>query len=129
MTDEESRPGDMFYRGDADEAVRKLAEELGWADELDELIESGNRELQKKWDARTDMEGPPAAAVELIDEPIARNPSTRQKKTRKSKAIVSSSDEDDAQALGKGQDPTKVPEDEIRDFQRLIIGDMDRRRG
>ncbi|ORX40458.1 DHS-like NAD/FAD-binding domain-containing protein [Kockovaella imperatae] len=46
---EDTRPTDMFYQGDADDAVRKLAEEIGWADELEQMIQEGHAALAAKW--------------------------------------------------------------------------------
>ena len=45
----EGRSGDMFWEGDADEGVRLLAEELGWREELEEMIAEGTKRLEEEW--------------------------------------------------------------------------------
>jgi hypothetical protein len=44
-----SKRKDSMFLGDTDDAVRILARELKWEDELDELIAEGRRELEIKW--------------------------------------------------------------------------------
>ncbi|WWD19882.1 hypothetical protein CI109_104351 [Kwoniella shandongensis] len=39
---------DMYWEGDADEGVWKLVKELGWEDELEEMIEVGREEIDRK---------------------------------------------------------------------------------
>jgi len=39
---------DVFLQGKCDEQIRELCQELGWADELDELINTRNEELDAK---------------------------------------------------------------------------------
>jgi len=39
---------DVFWEGDADDGVMQLAEELGWGDELRDLIKSGRAKLRKE---------------------------------------------------------------------------------
>ncbi|KAK1922304.1 DHS-like NAD/FAD-binding domain-containing protein [Papiliotrema laurentii] len=45
------RPGDLFWKGDADDGVRELCEALGWGEKLERAIEQGRRELNRKWDS------------------------------------------------------------------------------
>ena len=45
------RPGDLFWKGDADDGVRELCEALGWGDKLERAIEQGRTELNRKWDS------------------------------------------------------------------------------
>ncbi|AFR96356.2 NAD-dependent histone deacetylase SIR2 [Cryptococcus neoformans C23] len=40
---------DMFCEGDADLGAWKLAEELGWKDELEEMVKKGREELEREW--------------------------------------------------------------------------------
>jgi hypothetical protein len=50
MTTEEKGDGrDKFWEGDADDGVRRLAQELGWGDELEEMIKEGTERLGKEW--------------------------------------------------------------------------------
>ena len=41
---------DTFWEGNADEGVRVLAEELGWTEELEEMIKEGKERLTKEWE-------------------------------------------------------------------------------
>lgn len=45
-----SRKGDKYWEGDCDKAVKRLAEELDWTEELDELMASGKADLNRKWE-------------------------------------------------------------------------------
>lgn len=47
--EDEARSRDIFWGGDADDGVRRLAEELGWAEELEKVIKEGRRELEETW--------------------------------------------------------------------------------
>ncbi|KAI9303402.1 DHS-like NAD/FAD-binding domain-containing protein [Cunninghamella echinulata] len=40
---------DVLFLGDCDEGIEKLAELLGWKDELDKLYEKGNEKLKSEW--------------------------------------------------------------------------------
>jgi len=42
---------DSFWEGDADEGVRRLAEELGWTEEMEGMIDEGSEKLGKEWAA------------------------------------------------------------------------------
>jgi hypothetical protein len=45
------RSTDKFWKGDADAGVRRLCDELGWRDDLENLIKEGHRSLKKKWES------------------------------------------------------------------------------
>lgn len=45
--DDESR--DRFWEGDADDGVRRMAKELGWGEELEEMIKEGTERFEKEW--------------------------------------------------------------------------------
>ncbi|RSH91496.1 Sir2 histone deacetylase Hst2 [Saitozyma podzolica] len=47
--EDEARSRDIFWGGDADDGVRRLAEELGWEEELEKVIKEGRRELEEMW--------------------------------------------------------------------------------
>lgn len=40
---------DSVYLGDADEGIAILAKELGWTEDLEEMMRQGRRELEEKW--------------------------------------------------------------------------------
>jgi hypothetical protein len=40
---------DRFWEGDADDGVRRMAKELGWGEELEEMIKQGTERLEKEW--------------------------------------------------------------------------------
>lgn len=40
---------DRFWEGDADDGVRRMAKELGWGEELEEMIRGGTERLEKEW--------------------------------------------------------------------------------
>ena len=40
---------DRFWEGDADDGVRRMAKELGWGEELEEMIREGTERLEKEW--------------------------------------------------------------------------------
>lgn len=44
---------DRFWEGDADDGVRRLAAELGWGDELEEMIVEGTKRLKEKWEQKS----------------------------------------------------------------------------
>ncbi len=46
---------DTFWEGDADEGVRKIAEELGWGGELEGMIKEGREKLRKEWEQMDGM--------------------------------------------------------------------------
>lgn len=43
---------DRFWEGDADDGVRRLAAELGWGEELEEMIVEGTQRLKEEWEAK-----------------------------------------------------------------------------
>jgi len=45
--DDDSR--DRFWEGDADDGVRRMAKELGWGEELEEMIKEGTERLENEW--------------------------------------------------------------------------------
>lgn len=49
----------MLWKGDADEGVRQLCDELGWEEELDGMTKEGRVDLEKKW---REMESTPEQA-------------------------------------------------------------------
>ena len=57
---------DEIWQGDSDEGVRALADELGWREELEEMIIAGREELKAKWTAEAERLG-----VELPSEGTA----------------------------------------------------------
>ncbi|WVQ75653.1 hypothetical protein IAR50_005282 [Cryptococcus sp. DSM 104548] len=40
---------DLFYEGNADDGSRRLTEQLGWDEELEELVRDGRKRLEKQW--------------------------------------------------------------------------------
>lgn len=53
-TDDKKEIGrDSFWEGDADDGVRRLAEELGWDEELDAMVMEGKGRLEREWEARS----------------------------------------------------------------------------
>ncbi|KAJ9109821.1 hypothetical protein QFC20_003237 [Naganishia adeliensis] len=50
----EDKTRDFFWQGEADVGIAKLAEKLGWKDELDQLVSSHQSELKKKWNIPLD---------------------------------------------------------------------------
>lgn len=52
---------DRFWEGDADDGVRRLAEELGWGEELEAMVTEGRERLEKEWKSEP-SEGEDAAA-------------------------------------------------------------------
>lgn len=48
-TEEKGDSRDKFWEGDADDGVRRLARELGWGDELEEMIKEGTERLEIEW--------------------------------------------------------------------------------
>ncbi|OCF30896.1 NAD-dependent histone deacetylase SIR2 [Kwoniella heveanensis BCC8398] len=61
---------DMYWEGDADDGVWRLAEKLGWSGELEEVIEKGKKDLERKYreaekvEAGDETETPPAKPEE-----------------------------------------------------------------
>ena len=47
--EEEDNSRDRFWEGDADDGVRRMAKELGWGEELEEMIKEGIERLEKEW--------------------------------------------------------------------------------
>ena len=47
--EEEDESRDRFWEGDADDGVRRMAKELGWGEELEEMIREGTERLEKEW--------------------------------------------------------------------------------
>jgi NAD-dependent histone deacetylase SIR2 len=47
--DKEDESRDRFWEGDADDGVRRMAKELGWGEELEEMIKEGTERLEKEW--------------------------------------------------------------------------------
>ena len=47
--DEKDDSRDRFWEGDADDGVRRMAKELGWGEELEEMIKEGTERLEKEW--------------------------------------------------------------------------------
>jgi hypothetical protein len=45
-----SRKRDKYWEGDCDEAVKRLAEELEWSEELDKLMANGKADLNRSWE-------------------------------------------------------------------------------
>lgn len=46
------RGRDRFWEGDADDGVRRLAAELGWGEELEDMIVEGTKRLKEEWEAK-----------------------------------------------------------------------------
>lgn len=42
---------DRFWKGDADDGVRQLCDELGWRDDLERLVKKGRTDLERKWES------------------------------------------------------------------------------
>lgn len=47
-----TRGSDSLWLGDADDGVRALVEELGWAEEFDEICQEGEKRLRADWHKR-----------------------------------------------------------------------------
>ena len=47
--DKQDDSRDRFWEGDADDGVRRMAKELGWGEELEEMIKEGTERLEKEW--------------------------------------------------------------------------------
>jgi hypothetical protein len=47
--DKEDESRDRFWEGDADDGVRRMAQELEWGEELEEMIKEGTERLEKEW--------------------------------------------------------------------------------
>jgi hypothetical protein len=59
---------DRFWEGDADDGVRRMAKELGWGEELEEMIKEGTERLEKEWaDASRDAD-PDKEVKEVVKE-------------------------------------------------------------
>lgn len=64
---------DMFCEGDADLGAWKLAEELGWKDELEEMVKKGREELEREWRKQEgDVAGEGTKEAEKTAEKVAK---------------------------------------------------------
>lgn len=64
--EDESR--DRFWEGDADEGVRRMAKELGWGEELEEMIREGTEKLEKEWADELKQQGPNEEVNKIVKE-------------------------------------------------------------
>ena len=115
IVDDESRPMDMFHQGDADAGVRQLAEELGWTEELDEMIRKGHKDLEQLWEERKKIAG----EGEMEDDGGAdggnEEPAVaRAQSAAKSVQAVVESEKSDG----------KIPLDEVQAMQKLNHVDL-----
>lgn len=63
----------MFYEGDADLGAWKLAEELGWKGELEEMVKKGREELEREWRKQEgDVAGEGTKEAEKTAEKVAK---------------------------------------------------------
>ncbi|KAL0247013.1 hypothetical protein I308_104046 [Cryptococcus tetragattii IND107] len=74
LLNDSSRPSrDIFYEGDADVGAWKLAEELGWKDELEEMVKKGREELQREWGKQEgDLAGEGTKEAERTADKVAK---------------------------------------------------------
>lgn len=71
LTTDDKDSRDRFWEGDADDGVRRLAQELGWGDELEEMIKEGTERLEKEWLDKTESaEDSAAAEVDKVVEEV-----------------------------------------------------------
>ncbi|WVQ94964.1 hypothetical protein IAU59_002055 [Kwoniella sp. CBS 9459] len=117
---------DMYWEGDADDGVWRLAEELGWNEELEEVIAKGRKELERKYREAEEIEaGISAGAPNRLDQAL----DTRHDGPEASKV----DDEDESDAIerakkgaeavepiggGKEQADEKSEEDELEEAIR-----------
>lgn len=59
---------DRFWEGDADDGVRRMAQELGWGDELEEMIKEGTERLEKEWADALKAESAETEVKEVVKE-------------------------------------------------------------
>jgi NAD-dependent histone deacetylase SIR2 len=79
LTTDDKDSRDRFWEGDADDGVRRLAQELGWGDELEEMIKEGTERLEKEWLDKTETSEDSAAAevdkvVGEVEDVVGSNP-------------------------------------------------------
>jgi hypothetical protein len=55
--EDEDDSRDRFWEGDADDGVRRMAKELGWGEELEEMIREGTEKLEKEWADELKLQG------------------------------------------------------------------------
>jgi hypothetical protein len=77
---DETRSRDVFWGGEADDGVRRLADELGWTDELEEAIRSGREELRRKWG---EIEGEETPVLQAEDQYVGAGGKDRAEKVAK----------------------------------------------
>lgn len=65
---EEDAIRDRFWEGDADDGVRRMAKELGWGDELEEMIKEGTDRLEKEWADALKAESAETEVKEVVKE-------------------------------------------------------------
>ena len=80
-----SRQNDMFWQGDADEGVWQLCREMGWEDELKEMIRIGRAELERKWGVAEDS--PAVAGASKGVSTTQRDGGTREEASRSGNSI------------------------------------------
>lgn len=100
-----------------------MAKELGWEEELDEMIKEGHEALRAKWreadpvgqieDGRGENRDFAAEAEKLAKDVEASSEQRDDVDPELDKANGRSSDEDD-------EDDSKVPDDEIKDMGRML---------
>ena len=119
MVDDESRPTDMFYQGDADVGVRRLAEELGWEEELDEMIKKGHEELETLWEERKKIAGDDEEEENRNSDGEDENAAVKraQNAAKSIQSVMDSEENED-----------KIPLDEVQAMQKLIEGDLESRK-
>lgn len=59
---------DRFWEGDADDGVRRMAKELGWGDELEEMIKEGTERLEREWADALKAENAETEVKEVVKE-------------------------------------------------------------
>lgn len=65
---DERRGRDAAWLGDADEAVWKLAEAVGWVEELEEMLREGKRKLKEEWAKKNKLGASEEEAAAAEDE-------------------------------------------------------------
>lgn len=75
---EEDESRDRFWEGDADDGVRRMAKELGWGDELEEMIKEGTERLEKEW-ADELVEGDAEEEVDKVVKDVKKVTGTKEK--------------------------------------------------
>ena len=64
---------DRFWEGDADDGVRRLAAELGWGEELEEMIVEGTKRLKEEWELKpVSGEADAAGVAEHVGEAVTK---------------------------------------------------------